>query len=107
VYTVTALPPPCGIRAIESTLIPTIAQSSEEASLTTTGTLADCDPPLLPPPPHAMIVINIASIKIGIRYLAFIESSLCREKGFEYSFLFCDPVYLAITPFESMFQKDT
>src|SRR5271166_1295493 len=61
VYTGTLLPPPCGISAIDSTLTPIIDQSSVDASLNITATLAVCGVTgvdgfmLLPPepPPHA------------------------------------------------------
>jgi hypothetical protein len=54
VYTVTAAPPPCGVSEMDITLTPTVAQSSDEASLISTCILADCvvsDGVLLPPPP--------------------------------------------------------
>src|SRR6266480_673295 len=41
VYTVTGAPPPCGVREMPRILTPMVAQSSEEASLTTRGTLPD------------------------------------------------------------------
>ena len=61
VYTVTLPPPPCGTSAIDSTLTPMVAQSSDDASLNSIETLPLCgvelsvllEPPLEPPPPHA------------------------------------------------------
>jgi hypothetical protein len=62
-YTVTLLPPPCGMSAIDMILTPMVAQSSDEASLTITASFAVCgvevdvlvvEPPeLSDPPPHA------------------------------------------------------
>jgi len=60
---VTGLPSPWGVNEILNTLTPMVAQSSDDASLTTNGTFAVCVPPAdtaeLPvppelPPPQAM-----------------------------------------------------
>jgi hypothetical protein len=64
-YTVTLLPPPCGMSAIDMIFTPMVAQSSDEASLTITARFAVCvavevvvlaaEPPeeLPDPPPQA------------------------------------------------------
>src|SRR5271169_6101227 len=69
VYTVTLLPPPCGISAMDRTLTPIVAQSSVDASLSIVDKLPVCDcgivglvgaTPLEPPPPQAASSAAIA-----------------------------------------------
>src|SRR5580700_8013533 len=82
VYTVTLVPPPCGTRAILSTLTPMVAQSSEDASLITIGTLAvvpwDPDVELNrleepeEPPPQAVSVATMAPQTAKLSFLVSI-----------------------------------
>jgi hypothetical protein len=87
------LPPPCGTSATLSTLTPTNDQSSDDASLTTSGMRPDCIvalPELLasvdvsePPPPQAasvaaikpVIAVHVAYLRIVLGIVRFMSWS--------------------------------
>src|SRR5665213_2255521 len=87
VYTVTLAPPPCGTRAMLSTLTPMVAQSSEEASLIAIGTLAvvpsapDVEPMRAEepeePPPQAVSVATMAPHTAKLNFLVSMSLPWC------------------------------
>jgi hypothetical protein len=83
VYTVTGVPPPCGVKEMLSTLTPIRLQSSEDASLNITGRPAVCAAALVgatvetvPPPPQADSDSAIAVLNRNRGFLGIMIGSL-------------------------------